>query len=251
MRNPKINIGDKFTDVEGFTCVVVEYVDSNKIKVEYEDGYTQYRSSTRLRKAFHKGGRGGNRGKRSVSSKPSNRIKMSPVVKNLKEKHDSILKRLFRDSYKQKNLAYSDGTISEEWMKFESFSSWAQNQVGHERKDWHIDKDILVKGNKHYGPETCCFVPLRINILFTSRAAKRGPWPIGVHQNNKSLKYISKCRDGARSVNLGSYSTPEEAFNAYKVFKEKVIKGVAEEYKSIIDPRVYEAMIAYRVEITD
>lgn len=33
---------------------------------------------------------------------------------------------------------------------------------------WHLDKDILLKGNKVYSPETCAFVPAKINSLLIS-----------------------------------------------------------------------------------
>lgn len=46
-------------------------------------------------------------------------------------------------------------------------------------KYWHLDKDILVAGNKIYSPETCLFVPNRINSLLI-RGVKTGPLPLGV-----------------------------------------------------------------------
>ena len=45
--------------------------------------------------------------------------------------------------------------------------------------------------------------------------------------------------------------TPEEAFLAYKKDKEAYIKDVANKWKDKIDPRAYEALMNYEVEITD
>ena len=50
---------------------------------------------------------------------------------------------------------------------------------------------------------------------------------------------------------MGTYNTSEEAFNAYKQAKEAYIKEVAEKWKDKIDPRVYDALVSYQVEITD
>ena len=50
---------------------------------------------------------------------------------------------------------------------------------------------------------------------------------------------------------LGYFNTIEEAFNAYKNFKEKYIKQVANEYKDYIPIELYNALLNYQVEITD
>ena len=47
------------------------------------------------------------------------------------------------------------------------------------------------------------------------------------------------------------FDTPEEAFQTYKEFKENYIKQVADEYKDKIPEKLYEAMINYKIEITD
>ena len=43
----------------------------------------------------------------------------------------------------------------------------------------------------------------------------------------------------------------EDAFSAYKKAKEAYIKEVATKWKDKIDPRAYEALMNYQVEITD
>ena len=54
---------------------------------------------------------------------------------------------------------------------------------------YHLDKDILVKGNKVYSPETCCFVPQEINSLLVTSVRSRGDQPIGVSYNKLTQKY--------------------------------------------------------------
>ena len=67
--------------------------------------------------------------------------------------------------------------------------------------------------------------------------------------------YLAVCRNPFldKAVELGYYSTPEKAFQAYKVYKEDIIKQVAEvEYKAgNITEECYQAMIRYEVEIDD
>lgn len=51
-------------------------------------------------------------------------------------------------------------------MYFSNFLKWFN---GNYIKGYALDKDILIKGNKVYSPETCCFVPYEINTLVTNR----------------------------------------------------------------------------------
>ena len=118
-----------------------------------------------------------------------------------------------------------------------------------------LDKDILVKGNKIYSPETCMFVPQNINKLFTKSNKIRGKYPIGVYFNKNANKFKAQCRifynGKTQQESLGLYNTIEDAFNAYKQFKEANIKQMADEYKGKIPDKLYEAMYDYKVEITD
>ena len=65
-----------------------------------------------------------------------------------------------------------------------------------------------------------------------------------------------RCHDEyGKRVNLGTYSTKEEAFQVYKEYKEKTIKKVIDSYKGKIPEPYYsrlrEAMYNYKVEIDD
>ena len=105
------------------------------------------------------------------------------------------------------------------------------------------------KGNKEYSPENCCFVPTEINDCFTKRLNERGDYPIGVRKKGNSI--IAQINYMGKKKHLGSFKTVEEAFNAYKIAKEQCIKEYAEKYKGQITDEVYNALINYKVEITD
>ena len=118
-----------------------------------------------------------------------------------------------------------------------------------------LDKDILMKGNKIYSPDTCVFVPKNINTLFTKSNKSRGKYPIGVYFNKDRNKFQVNCNTfyngKTQQKYLGLYNTIEDAFNAYKQSKEANIKQVADYYKENIPDNLYEAMYNYKVEITD
>ena len=152
---------------------------------------------------------------------------------------------------------YAGATCSENFKSFSFFYKWCQEQVGFNNtnsngKRWCLDKDILFKGNKLYSEDTCVFIPHRINSLLIKSNATRGEYPIGVYWDNRANKFRVYCEIGGEpKKHIGYYDTLQEAFVAYKAFKEDIVKQVAEQYRELIDKRAYKALLAYEVEITD
>ena len=165
----------------------------------------------------------------------------------------AMLERCYSEENRYKNPTYKDCYVCEEWHNFQNFAKWYNEnyyEVGEETMC--IDKDILNKGNKIYSPETCIFVPNRINVLFVKSDKVRGNLPIGVGLSNRMKNpYRAYCHDGKNFIALGNYNTPLKAFNVYKIYKENLIKQVADEYKPYIPKKLYDAMYRYEVEITD
>lgn len=149
---------------------------------------------------------------------------------------------------KSRGKSYIETSVSEQWHSFECFKSWFDR---HYIEGWDLDKDILVKGNKIYSPETCCFVPPEINRSITSSKTTRGQYPIGVSLDKRTGRFIAKIQIGKKQHYLGCFDTINEAFNAYKAEREKHIRNLADKWKDQIEPRVYDALYNYKVEITD
>lgn len=139
-------------------------------------------------------------------------------------------------------------TCTNDFTDFQEFAEWHVSQVGY-GKGWQLDKDILIKGNKSYSPSTCILLPRELNVLFTKRKSHRGEYPIGVKM--RSGRFPASITSGSVSQHIGTYDTPLQAFLAYKVRKESVIKALAVKWKGQIDPKAYNALLAYEVEITD
>ena len=163
----------------------------------------------------------------------------------------SVHGRCYDPKLHEKYPTYENCTVCEEWNNYQNYAIWhIENYYEIENEIMTLDKDILKKGNKIYSPDTCVFVPNSINVLFVKSNKIRGEYPIGVSKHGNKLRAtLNKC-DG-KQIYLGTYDTVEEAFFAYKKAKEAYIKEVAEKYKGKIDPRAYEAMMKYEVEITD
>ena len=163
-----------------------------------------------------------------------------------------MLRRCYSDSFKKKRPTYEGCEVSENFKYYEYFYEWCNNQVGFNNKDWQLDKDLLVKGNKVYNESTCIFIPSEINSLLINCTASRGEHLIGVCWSNTNKAFVAKVsKNKGNPEHLGYFKTEIEAFKAYKQAKESFIKEQAEKWKSQIDPRAYEALMNYTVEITD
>lgn len=167
-----------------------------------------------------------------------------------------MLERCYSSKSLKSFPTYSQCTVSDNFKHYTYFKEWCSKQKGfnvkdHNGKHFHLDKDILLKGNKIYNEDTCVFVPVEINLLFTKATKNRGNLPVGVNYHNATGKYQARSCIGSGRKYLGVFDTEEEAFHAYKEAKETYIKEVANKWKDQIDSRVYEALINYKVEITD
>ncbi|GIN22646.1 hypothetical protein [Siminovitchia fordii] len=165
----------------------------------------------------------------------------------------SMIKRCYSKRFIETNPAYLNCSVTAEWHNFQNFAKWYDdNYYEINGETICLDKDILKKGNKEYSPDTCVFVPESINKLFIKNEAKRGYLPVGVYLRSDGRKhpYQIIIGKGKNRIN-GKYKTLDEAFQAYKIHKEALIKKTANEYKNKIPLNLYEAMLNYNVEIND
>lgn len=161
-----------------------------------------------------------------------------------------MLERTVGTSYKKKYHTYSQCTICDEWLTFSNFKRWFDNPDNGYMDGYHLDKDLISKGNKLYSPQTCCFLPAEINIAIVKRKkGKSKVTGVGIKGN----LFESTVSKRGKKVYLGLYKTIEQAFETYKYAKESYIKELAEKYfqEGKITKKVYDALMKYEIEITD
>ena len=164
----------------------------------------------------------------------------------------SMLRRCYSDKYQKKQPTYEGCQVSDKFKSYEYFYEWCNSQIGFGNSGWHLDKDLLTKGNKVYSEDSCVFIPSEVNLVLTKRTASRGEYLIGVCWNKKASAFVARVnKNKGKPEHLGSFNTELEAFNAYKKAKENFIKEQAEKYKSQIDIRAYNALMNYEVNIDD
>lgn len=157
-----------------------------------------------------------------------------------------LIKRCYS---KNKKGAYKDCTVCDEWKLYSNFKKFYDDNCKNDT--FHLDKDILVQGNKIYSPNTCLFVPEEVNETITSEWSDNKSLPVGVTMT-KLGKFRARCCDGSKNgkqKHLGVFDTPEEAFEAYKEAKLNRLKKLAEKYvkSGDIDKRVYDAILNYKI----
>ena len=163
-----------------------------------------------------------------------------------------MLERCYSDTYQKKQPTYKGCKVSDKFKSYEYFYEWCHKQIGFNNKDWQLDKDLIIKGNKVYDENTCVFLPNEINSLLTKRTALRGKHLIGVSWNKKDNAFVARVnKNKGKQEKLGLFNTELEAYNAYKTAKESFVKEQANKWKGQIDDRAYYALMNHTVEITD
>jgi len=152
----------------------------------------------------------------------------------------ALLTRCFSEQSLTHRPTYLGSTVESSWLLFSNFREWMIKQ------NWEgkaLDKDILGKGQKHYGPNTCLFISKELNNLLTSRNNKRGDYPVGVSRVviKENIYYVAKCRMFGKKVLIGYFKTPHEAATAYNNAKLSHIKELA---RMETDPRVQQGLLS-------
>lgn len=166
--------------------------------------------------------------------------------------------RCYNPNYHKVKPGYKDCTICNEWLDDrELFYEWVDMNFYKIKGEptVELDKDILLPGNKIYGPDTCIFVPKRINDLFIHIHGRvDNGLPAGVTYSEKTGTYkvsaMLTCDDSDKKKNvvLGYYDTIEEAFDVYKEHKKAEIIYIADLYRRKIPEQLYQAMVNWKFD---
>lgn len=141
-------------------------------------------------------------------------------------KWQSMIVRCYSLKYQMEYPTYQGCTVCDEWLTFSNFKAWMETQ------DWrgkHLDKDLLVQGNKVYSPETCVFVDSMVNLFTIDSAATRGNYPLGVYLHECG-KYRARCSNPftKRGECLGLFICPNQAHVAWKKRKHELACQLAD-----------------------
>ena len=170
-----------------------------------------------------------------VSGEVEGRVSWCPYY----ERWKNMLQRAYCPKGHKRKPTYKNVTVCKEWCTFSVFKEWMEQQ------DWEgkvLDKDLLMPGNKVYGPTVCHFVSVDLNNLLLTSGARRGAHPLGVSLHAATGKYQAHCNVAGKSTYLGLFRTPLEAASVYKAFKAGLIREAAEKQE---DYRLRESLLKH------
>lgn len=136
----------------------------------------------------------------------------------------NMLRRCYDPRMKSDRPSYDECEVCDEWKSFSTFKEWFDSNYV---EGQCLDKDILIQGSKIYSPSTCCFVPIRINILLTEHKESRGLYPIGVSYEPKWNRYKACISLHGKIKHLGYYCSSELAHLSWIEAKKKYVSECA------------------------
>lgn len=133
-----------------------------------------------------------------------------------------MIERCYAGVTLEKFPTYEDKYVSQKWKFATKFEEWMSIQ---QWEGMELDKDLLVLGNKEYNPETCSFVPKRINLVLGISEGKRGEYPLGVcHHNDGPNQYMAR----SAQKYIGIFANPMSAHKAWQKAKAQDILDVVD-----------------------
>lgn len=147
--------------------------------------------------------------------------------------------------------SYRGCTVSDNFKSYSYFYEWYERNVPNKIDRFFLDKDLLKKGNTVYSEDACTLLPREINNSIILAKWKRGDLLIGVTFDSKRNKFKPQLSINGKNKTLGYFDTEVEAFNVYKIEKEKHLNSLAMKYKNSLTEKSFLAILNYRVSSLD
>lgn len=139
-------------------------------------------------------------------------------------KWKNMLQRCYSEKIHEYKPYYAPCTVCEEWLNFSNFKVWYdENDIGKKRD---LDKDLLIKGNTVYAPDTCSLLTHYNNTVFESRGIKNS-----IVLNSKTGMYDAAVSLLGKRMEVGSFGTKEEANKGLFEYKRDYIRRYARKSK--------------------
>ena len=141
----------------------------------------------------------------------------------------AMLQRCYDVKHQERNPTYEGCTVAPEWLHYSNFYQW---WAIHHVEGWELDKDTIAHGNKHYSPETCCYIPSEINSFMHFRKKKDSNAPQGCTKLATG-KWKVRLRVDGKQKYLGYFRSTLEAIDTYWQAKIEVARHFIDKYPKL------------------
>ena len=254
----KYREGQKGKNNKGTTVIIRKYTNSSNIIIEFQDEYKHQIITT-------------------YANFLTGRMKNPYDV--IAGKHGFIGVGIYKPSYKHNGITipeksyqtwykmhirsennceykpqYTDVKICKEWFNYQNFANWYNENYYEVENDFMcLDKDIMIPNSRIYSPETCCFLPNRLNEIFHNmNRTKSNGLPIGIEYAKRKtdkdgyrVKVTYVDDNGNRRYVRKTFDELEDAKKFYSWFKQQDTRRIIESYKNILPEKIYKALYDY------
>lgn len=242
-----INIGDVFTNNDGSSAIVIEYIRYSQVLVRFLDDNSCEKvfsgkdlKTGEFRNPYTRNVFGiGYLGHGPYSSRSNNG--KDPAYR----KWACMMARCYAD----RNIKCYEGvTVCDLWHNFQNFAEWFYSQKSFSL-NWELDKDLINGSSKYYSPENCCLLPKKINRFLVGKRLVRS-LPAGVtkdHGKDNGVYLAKSYKIDGTAESLGKFFSVEDAFLAYANHKKNTILELAEFYKEDLCEKAYSGLLTFKV----
>lgn len=132
---------------------------------------------------------------------------------------NGMMRRCFQPIKEHNHTAYKKVKVCDEWYNLSTFAKWFnENYVD----GYVMDKDL--KGGDLYSPETCIFIPSKLNHMIAIKTEKQFPSGIKKQYLPNRPPITSSIEISGKKLHVGNFNSVIEAFICYKELKEFYIR---------------------------
>lgn len=222
-------------------CEIIKYVNSGNVTIKFlNTGFITKSSIGNLSKGDVKDpyfpivqgigffGEGSN-------SQIKNHIEYNLWYKCLQRAYDNLRKIKFK--------TYALCTVEKRWHNFQNFCEDIRSFENWNTKDFCMDKDLRVLGNKKYSRRYVSFVPQEINKILNKHNSVKSiqGMPLGVRKCDNG-RFEAQLNINGINTHIGTFYSISKAQSAYCNARVKYVKQTAEKYKGVLHEEVYATL---------
>lgn len=219
MKENIIKIGEIIYNKEGDKAIIVKKSEKPKYHtIQFCDEFHSEHdySNTNLKRGVFR-----NKNKKTVFGKGYIGFGRPSKVDGKHIKSYRVWYSMLERCYSGKYDTYDKVEVCDEWLSYQNFADWFDSS--NYKDGYELDKDLKQYGteNKIYSPNTCIFLPQRINTFIRSMRRTNITGEIGISYHNSHKKWRAQTNDFDTGKNIVKYATnKEEALLIYKELRK-------------------------------